>query len=80
LVPVRKQPGLKPEAFSSTLLVPIVTTGINGRYRPESMAFFPLVLVRYAGRRREAPSRAFSSLLFVAIATDDATKMARRVR
>jgi hypothetical protein len=43
LVPVRKQPGLKDEAFSPALLVPVATTGTNGRYRPGPMAFFPPV-------------------------------------
>jgi hypothetical protein len=43
LVPVRKQPGLKAGAFSPALLVPVATTGINGRYKPEPMAFFPPV-------------------------------------
>jgi hypothetical protein len=43
LVPVRKQPGLKAGAFSPAVLVPVATTGTNGRYKPGAMAFFPPV-------------------------------------
>jgi hypothetical protein len=43
LVLVRKQPGLKAGAFSPALLVPVVTTGTNGRYNPGPMTFFPPV-------------------------------------
>jgi hypothetical protein len=43
LVPGRKKPGLKAGAFSPALLVPVATTGTNGRYKPGLKAFFPPV-------------------------------------
>jgi hypothetical protein len=43
LVPVRKQPGLKGEGFSLTLLVPIATIGTNRSYKLGLMVFFPRV-------------------------------------
>jgi hypothetical protein len=46
LVPVRKQPELKAEAFSPTLLVPVATTRTNGHYKPGQIAFFPPVMHR----------------------------------
>jgi hypothetical protein len=55
LVPGCKQPGLKAEAFSAILLVPVATTETNKRYKLRPMAFFPKVSkrsLRYSPHKR----------------------------